>query len=203
MEVLREQGFEAADTAGICRRAGVRIEDLSGRMRNKTYLVLMVSEAYADDFQAGVEAAFESEPTWPDNLRAAAYQVVRWIGRYPEATWWGSVGLLEAGETARARRDEIFAWAAEMIDRGRAAAPDPAAVPEHAAMLAIGAIVETLGRQMHGGIDAEPVEGVRWLMSSAVRPYLGEVAARAELEIPPPPDLTGRTGHGTPADADF
>jgi AcrR family transcriptional regulator len=203
MEVLRERGFEAAEVADICRRAGVDPDDLPRRMRDKSLLALAVSEAYAEDFQREVGGAFDAEPVWPDSLRAAAYQVVRWITRHPEATWWGSVGLLEAGETARARRDEIFAWAAGMIDAGRAAAPDPATVPEGAATLAIGAIVETLGRSMQGGISGDPVEGVRWLMYGAVRPYLGEEAARAELELPPPPDLDRRRDAEIPPDPDF
>jgi AcrR family transcriptional regulator len=193
MEAVRERGFKDAHVGEICARAGVDRDDLPEAMRRKHLLLLAVSEAYADDFQAEVNAAFEAEPTWPDNLRAAAYQVVRWIGSHPEATWWGAVGVLEAGETARARRDEIFAWAEAMIDAGRAAAPDPAAVPEQAATLAIGSIVETLGRRMQGGIGDDPVDGVRWLMYGAVRPYLGEEAARAELAIPPPPDLL--SGH--------
>jgi AcrR family transcriptional regulator len=203
MEELREHGFEATDVADICRRAGVRQTDLPEPMRDKRHLVIAVSEAYADDLQAEVGGAYDAESVWPDSLRAAAYQMVRWIDRYPEATWWGTVGLLEAGEAARARRDEIFAWAARMIDAGRAAAPDPASVPEGAATLAIGAIVETLGRKMQGRIGGEPVEGVRWLMYGAVRPYLGEEAARAELEVPPPDDLAPRRDAGAPPDPAF
>jgi AcrR family transcriptional regulator len=189
VEVLRDRGFEAAEVADMCRHAGVTESDLPERMREKRYLVIAVSEAYADDLQVEVGAAFAAEPVWPDSLRAAAYQAVRWIGRHPEAAWWGTVGVLEAGEAARARRDEVFAWAAGMIEAGRAAAPDPEAVPDHAATLAIGAIVETLGRNMQGSVGGRPVDGVKWLMYGAVRPFLGEEAARAEFEIPPPPDL--------------
>jgi AcrR family transcriptional regulator len=196
MEELLEHGFDATEVADICRRAGLEPADLPEPMRDKRHLLIAVSEAYADDLQAEVSAAFEAEPAWPDSLRAAAYQMVRWISRHPEATWWGTVGLLEAGEAARARRDEIFAWAAGMIDAGRSAAPDPAAVPEHTATLAIGAIVETLGRKMQGGIEGEPVDGVRWLMYGAVRPYLGEEAAQAELRMPPPPDLAPKRDSG-------
>jgi AcrR family transcriptional regulator len=199
LEVLRERGFVATEVTEICRRAGVDPGDLSAPMRDKRYLVIAVSEVYADDFQSEVGAAFHAEDVWPDSLRAAAYQVVRWITRHPEAAWWGTVGLLEAGEAARARRDEIFAWAAGLIDAGREAAPDPAAVPDHAATLAIGSIVETLGRKMQGRISGEPVDGVRWLMYGAVRPYLGEEAARAELEIPPPADLLADPDGEAPA----
>jgi AcrR family transcriptional regulator len=203
MEELREHGFEGTDVADICRRAGVRMSDLPESMRDKRYLLIAVSESYADALQTEVGAAFSTVPTWPDNLRAAAYEMVRWISRHPEATWWGTVGVLEAGEAARARRDEIVTWAAGMIDAGRAAAPDPAAVPEHAAILAIGAIVETLGRNMQGGMEGEPVDGVKWLMYAAVRPYLGEEAAQAELQLPPPADLASGGDTETPSGPDF
>ncbi len=203
MEALREKGLEGTDVAEICARAGVDPAELPEAMREMRHLLIAVSEAYAEDFQAEVEAAFEGESTWPANLRAAAYEVVRWIDVHPEATWWGTVGLLETGEAARARRDEIFAWAAAMIDAGRAGAPDPAAVPEQASTMAIGAIVETLGRNMQGGIEGDPVDGVRWLMYAAVRPYLGEDAARAELEIPPPADLRRGKGPGAPPGSAF
>lgn len=203
VEELRDRGYEDAEVADICARAGVEPAGLPAPMGDKRHLVIAVSEAYAADFEAEVGAAFEAEAAWPASLRAAAYQVVRWISRHPEATWWGTVGLLEAGEAARARRDEVFAWAASLIDAGRQAAPDPAAVPELASTVAIGAIVETLGRRMQGGIAGDPVDGVRWLMYAAVRPYLGDEAARAELEIAPPPDLDSSQGGGAPRGDDF
>jgi hypothetical protein len=61
-------------------------------------------------------------------------------------TWFMLVGVLEAGDMACARRDQIFGWAAELIDVGRAEAPDPLAVPRSAPLMAVGAIVETLRR---------------------------------------------------------
>jgi hypothetical protein len=203
MEELRDRGYEEAEVAAICATVGIGPEDLPPPMREKRHLVIAVSEAYAGDFQAQVGAAFDREPAWPASLRAAAYEVVRWISQHPEATWWGTVGLLEAGEAARARRDEIFTWAGGLIDAGRAAAPDPAAVPEQASTIAIGSIVETLGRRMQGGISGDPVDGVKWLMYAAVRPYLGEDGAKAELEIPPPPDLDPAAGGSELADDDF
>jgi len=44
-------------------------------------------------------------------------------------------------------------------------------------------------REGQGRLSSAPVELVPELMYGAVRPYLGEEAARRELTIPPPPDL--------------
>jgi AcrR family transcriptional regulator len=194
MTVLREKGFDAATVAEICARAGVAETELPRRFTDIRLLALSVSEAYVGDFRARVDAAFKSEERWPDTLRAAAYETLRWIQDYPEATWWGTVGVLEAGEVARAHRDGAFAWASGLIDAGRQVAPDPAAVPAGAPLLAVGAIVETLGRRVQKKIPDDPVEAVPRMMYAAVRPYLGEEAARRELEIPPPPDIAHRSG---------
>jgi AcrR family transcriptional regulator len=191
MAVLHERGFDGAEVADFCARAGIGVEQIPGPLRDKRLLVLAVSETYVEDFKAEVGAAFAAEAVWPHSLRAAAYETLRWIRRYPDAAWWGTVGVLEAGEVARARRDGVFGWASGLIEAGREVAPDPEAVPPGAALLAVGAIVETLGRRVQDAIPDDPIEAVPQMMFGAVRPYLGEEVARMELEIPPPADLRG------------
>jgi hypothetical protein len=53
----------------------------------------------------------------------------------------------------------------------------------------VGSVVEGLRRQQEGTLPGDVVSLVPRMMYVAVRPYLGEEAARRELEIPPPPDL--------------
>jgi AcrR family transcriptional regulator len=187
--VIHERGYEQATVAEFARRAGITPAEFDLQFDGKRDATLRVFEAYIDDFVARARTAFESSPEWPRNLRAAAYETVRWITQYPEAAWFGMVGVLEAGDMALVRREEVFKWCASLIDRGRAVAADPAAVPRSASLMAIGAIVEMLRRQQEGSLVADPVATVPRLMYGAVRPYLGEEAARRELAIPPPADL--------------
>jgi AcrR family transcriptional regulator len=193
MAVLHEKGFEATSVEKICARAGVPRDDLPQPFQMKVLLALAVSEAYVEDFRDRVGGAFEGEEMWPDTLRAAAYETLRWVGHHPDAAWWGTVGVLEVGEVARARRDGVFAWTAGLIEAGREVSPDPEAVPAGAALHAVGAVVEALGRKVQGRIPDDPVEAVPLMMYAAVRPYLGEEAARAELTIEPPADLQDAT----------
>jgi AcrR family transcriptional regulator len=189
LAVLHERGYNEATVEEFIARAGIEPAEFDASFRDKPDVVLRVFEAFIDDFVAQVKRAFESVSGWPDNLRAAAYETTRWINEYPDAAWWGMVGVLDAPEMARVRREEVFRWCASLIDEGRAQAEDPAAVPRAAPLIAIGAIVEILTRHQQGTIDDDPVATVPKLMYGAVRPYLGEEAARRELEIPPPPDL--------------
>jgi AcrR family transcriptional regulator len=178
----------------ICARAGVSRRELPRRFNHKALLSLAVSEAYAADFRWRVKAAFDAGGQWPDSLRAAAYETLRWIADYPDAVWWGTVGVLEVGEVGRAKRDAVFAWAATLIEAGREVAPDPDTVPRAASTMAVGAIVETLGRRVQGTLTDDPVTAVPRMMYGAVLPYLGEERASRELEIPPPVDFPADLG---------
>jgi AcrR family transcriptional regulator len=183
---VAERGYPDAEVAGIVRRAGVSREEFDALFADKAEAVLRVFEAYIDDFERYLQAAYDGSPGWPANLRAAAYATVAWTRRNPDATRFGMFAVLEAGEMARVRREEVFRWSAGLVDAGRDVAPDPGAVPEAAALIAVGAIVEVLNRDGQGTLEADPLDLVPEMMYAAVRPYLGEEAARAELRLPPP-----------------
>jgi AcrR family transcriptional regulator len=192
--VVRERGYERASVEEFCRYAGIGREEFERNFSDKAEATVRVFEAYIADFKARVGAAYRISGPWPGSLRAAAYEVIRWMREHPDAPWFGMVGMLEAGEMALVRREEVFKWCAELIDGGREVTADPAGIPTAAPLLAVGAVVETLRRQEEGSIEKAPVEAVPKLMYGAVRPYLGEAAARAELEIPPPADLAELPG---------
>jgi AcrR family transcriptional regulator len=191
VSVINELGYEAASVEAFLEQAGTSREEFDSGFSGKGDVTLRVMEAFIGEFRGRVEAAFLSGGTWPDNLRAAGYEAVRWLTENPRTTRFGMVSSTEAGDMVRARREEIFLWCASLIDQGRDAAPDPEAVPPMASLIAIGAVAETLRRQQEGSIDADTVAVVPQMMYGAVLPYLGEEAARGELEIPPPPDLRG------------
>jgi AcrR family transcriptional regulator len=186
-----ERGYQGASVEEFTRRGAISPAEFDAQFDGKPDATLRVLESYLEDYVARARAAFEGTPGWPANLRATAYETVRWITEYPEAAWFGMVGVLEAGDMALARREEVFKWCASLIDQGRAVAPDPEAVPRSAPLMAIGSIVEMLRRYEEGSLVADPVATVPRLMYGAVRPYLGEEAARRELEIAPPEDLRG------------
>jgi hypothetical protein len=194
MAVIQERGYELASGEEFALRAGIDLDEFECQFTGKADATDRVFEAYVDNFKTRVGGAYASAPIWPDNLRAAAYEAARWLRDNPMGTWFGMVGTLDAGDMPRVRREEVFKWCAGLIDEGRNVAPDPAAVPRSASLMAVGAIAETLRRQQEGTLLADPVATVAPMMYGAVRPYLGEEAALRELEIPPPPDLTGEDG---------
>lgn len=150
--------------------------------------VAKLEELVADN-QRVVRRAFESEGRWPDSLRAGAYAQARWIADHPEEVRFMMLETLWASELTGALRDQFLAEYTAMIDAGRSVAPDPDSVPPLAAQSVIGAIIQMLARySSEENGERDPIAAVPEMMYLAVRPYLGEEAARRELTIPPPSD---------------
>lgn len=189
VEVTNERGYELTDAATLAHRAGLTETQFRRYFPGKPEAVLAVIEATIADFRARVGAAHEGGGRWPASLRAAGYETARWLLEHPAQTRFVVVSSAAAGDMARARREELYLWGAALIDEGRAFAPDPAAVPSRAGIVAIGAVVEELRRQQEGSLGGGIVDAVPRLLYAAVRPYLGEAAARSELAHPLPADL--------------
>jgi AcrR family transcriptional regulator len=79
-------------------------------------------------------------------------------------------------------------------------APDPGSIPQTAPLIVVGSVAQIVGREgPRFSADKDRVERfnklVPEMMYTAVRPYLGEEAAKRELTIPPPEaELASRAG---------
>ncbi|HET7508880.1 MAG TPA: hypothetical protein VFJ65_01390 [Solirubrobacterales bacterium] len=184
MRVVGGQGFEAATIEEICVEAGVERAEFDRLFDGKASAVLRTFEAYIEDFEIRAAEAYEEADAWPDKLRRVAYALIAWVDEHPFATKFGMVEMSDAGEMTRVRQEGVLRWCAQMVDDGRDAAPDREAVPENASLIVVGSIAQILTRQ---ATDIEQVRSlVPELMYTAIRPYLGEEAAKRELAIAPP-----------------
>jgi hypothetical protein len=147
--------------------------------------IAAVSEITEDNLRV-VQKAFESEEGWPDSLRTGAYAQARWVAENPKRVRFLMFETLWASELTGALRDQFLAGYTAMIDAGRGVAPDPESVPPLAAVSVIGAITQTIARYSNETLEGDPIAAVPEMMYLAVRPYLGEEAARRELAILPP-----------------
>jgi AcrR family transcriptional regulator len=189
LATVRDRGYRAATVEELARRANLSLTEFRLRFRGKQEVTELILQAHIERYRRRVGGVYDEAGAWPDNLRAAVHETARCMLENPDLTWFVTVGILDAGEVARARRDRVFSWAAGLIDAGRGLAADPDAIPGPAPVMAIGAVVESLRRQQAVGTDLDPDWFVPFLMYSAVRPYLGEEAARAELTVELPEDL--------------
>lgn len=186
-----ERGYDGATVAGVIRRAGVSREEFAQRYESLEDGALDAFERWIADFKLRVGTAFNLQADWPSALRAAAYATAEWMEENPPVVSFGMVEVLKLpGEMGRVRREETFAFCAEMIDRGRSAGPDPGAIPDAAPTFAIGAITQLLTHRLQEGAAIEPRGVIPEMMNRVVGIYLGAEAAELEWTAEPPPRPT-------------
>lgn len=141
-------------------------------------------QAGTDELLARVAQAYAAEETWSDQLRAVAYEMLRFLSEDPERTRAMTVDVLSAGERAQLIRDQGMQALVELIDQGRQELDDPDSMSRTTAEGIAGAIYNRIHVAVAAGrFDAlEPM--VPELMYNAVLPYLGTEAAMRELSMP-------------------
>jgi AcrR family transcriptional regulator len=193
LDLVFDQGYEAVTVEAIADRTGGTVTGFHQYFPDKQDCAVAILEELAEDNVRVVRSAFDREPRWPDSLRAAAYAHVRWLLDNPKKVRFGLFEVHSAGETTTALRDNLFRAYIEMVDAGREVAADPAAIPSFTAEGVVGAITQVVVRNWEKRRELDPIAQVPEMMYLAVKPYLGEKAARKELTMPPPDDR-GRKG---------
>jgi AcrR family transcriptional regulator len=188
VDVAAERGYEAASVELVAARAGVTLTEFRRRFRDKEECALRSFEAFADDMQARFEDAYYAQRDWRTGLRAAAYELADWIEENPNLVRFGVVEVLKAeNEMMRVRREEAVSIGARLIDMGRGyAAENDIAVPDGAALMALGSIVQLLTHRLQTATDLAVSHTVPQMLFLVTRPYVGEERAREELTRPRP-----------------
>jgi AcrR family transcriptional regulator len=188
VDLIFERGYEAVDERSIVDRAGATMAEFRRRFVDKQDCTVQTIEACLQDFRWMVETAYSSGNDWREGLRASGWAVADHLDEHPQLVHVLVLGLLGAkNEMLRVLREETLMYGATVIERGRAAAPDPDAVPAGAAAMAMGSIAQLLTHRLQKGVDVAPHETVRQMLYLSVRPYVGEEAAAEELRLPRPP----------------
>jgi len=186
VDLAYERGYETITIEEIAGRVGGDRAGFEAIFPSKQACAIAALEALAESNLTAVRGAFRSRPEWPASLRAAAYAHVRWILANPKKMRFGLLETRWAGEVANATRERLFGAYVTMIDAGREVAPDPESIPPYTAESVVGSITQVVAKDVSGRGDRDLLSLVPEMMYLAVRPYLGEEAAKAELTEPPP-----------------
>ncbi len=182
-----ERGLESVDAAALCREAGFDPAEFERDFEDVRDCAMQVYLANIVEFDRVLSAAADPADPWRDRLRATAYTAATFIRDHPLSTRFDMLAMLSMGEVAQAYRDRYVQGLIDLIDEGRQELSDPEALGRATAEGVFGSIYRFLARELVGeGRTRYAVEVVPQLMYLAVRPYLGEGAAREELTIPPP-----------------
>lgn len=188
MDVVLAVGVDDATVEAVLDRADVSQGEFDRRFDSLEDCCIWVFEKNAAEFDADVIGAFEAHPRWRDGLRAAAYAAARFMVDNPRNVRFGVMAMLRLGPMAQVHRERQLHRMVDLIDAGRQELEDPDSVPRSVAEAVFGSIYALVAKRItESGVTASAESFVPELMYVAVRPYLGDEAAREELTIPPPP----------------
>lgn len=185
-DLALERGCENVDAAAVTDRAGLDAAAFERQFADMNECLLDAYLTYTGEFDRRVFGAYHGERSWRDGLRAAAYAAAGYLRAHPREVGFGAIALLQAGPVVQAHRANHLQRLVDLIDGGRRELDDPDSMGRGVAEGVIGSINELVVREFQQGTTKRPEEFVPDLMYLAVRPYMGEEAAREELTMPPP-----------------
>jgi DNA-binding MarR family transcriptional regulator len=180
------RGLVSADTPGVgavdvgrpARSAGVSRESFDGSERS----VLAAFEDGLERVVVQARVACEAEHGWLERVRVALLAVLEFFDEQPEVAMLLLVDREDGGPALRARRSEVLARLAQLLDGGRSATR--AFPPPLTARAVLSGVLAELQGCLSDPGQGPLVELSPALMSFIVMPFLGAAAARRELERP-------------------
>jgi AcrR family transcriptional regulator len=184
IDLIAERGYEAVSVRLIVDRAGTTMGEFHLRFTDKQDATVQTMRASISSVRWTTETAYATGGTWREGLRAAAWAAADYIDRRPNLVYACVIGLLGAkNEMLRVVREECLMCGASLIERGRSETPD---APAGAGLMAMGSMAQLLTHRLQKGEPVLAHAMVPEMLYMSVRPYVGEEAAREELEAPRP-----------------
>lgn len=180
------RSYEAIGLAELLARGGVSGAWFEARFEGRDDCLVWAATSELRAFTEAMWEAYDTGRSWREGLRAAAYEMARAIEADPRFAIVTTVTMTYGGEHGTLERDAAMHRMIEMVDLGRQEMADPGAVGHAPAEATVGAIFYALQAAASGAGTPAPAEAVPQFMYMAVRPYLGEEAAREELSLPRP-----------------
>ena len=187
IDLCWERGVNAVTAEELTARSGLDRAEFDRRFGTVDDCLDQFFEAEKATLFPRLEAARSRHTAWRDRLRATAYELLFYLREDERAARLTSVDVRMAAEQVQLNWAEAFTRFVGYVDEGRAEAPPELELSRDTALAVTGGIFQQLWTRIgEGGGMPDPSEVVPEMMYMAVLPYLGEEAAREELEIPAP-----------------
>jgi hypothetical protein len=184
--VAERRDYEAIGLAELLGRGGVGREWFEECFEGRDECLVWAATRELRAFTERMWALYGAHPGWREGLRAVAYAMADLMETDPRFAVVTTVTLTYGGEYGTLERDAAMHTMIDMVDLGRQEMADPAAVGREPAEAIVGAIFYAMRAAASGEESPEPEQAVPQFMYMAVRPYLGDEAAREELSLPRP-----------------
>ena len=218
-DVVAEHGVANVTVAHIVTRSGVSRRTFYELFADREDCFLVAFDEAIARIASVVAPAFEGEKSWRAGVRAAVIALLEWLEGDPATGRLVIVESLGAGPKALACRESVLAQIVPFIDRGRMVGKRGEGPPPLTAEGVLGGVLSILHSRLVTASSLGPAAGARSsahvepelvgsaqpgdvglgllglvgpLTSMIVLPYLGQAAARQELQRPVPERHTPR-----------
>lgn len=195
VDAVEQLGYARLTVAEIIGRARISRKTFYDVFSDREDCFLAAFEQALAEASLLARTACSQGPSWRNGMRLALARLLQFMEDEPRLARLCLVEALGAGDRVRARRMEVVAEIARVIDRGRLANSPSGEPSEIAAEGIVGAIVTVLHNRLLERDEKPLIELLGPLMSIIVLPYHGPSAAKRELRRPTPPVSRGRVTH--------
>ncbi len=185
VEVASEVGTESATVSQIVRRAGVSSGTFYALFEDREGCLNAVFEEGVAIATKHVSAAYDTEATWVDRVRAAVLALLELLDEERELARL-CVGHAVASPAMLMRRGQVLDELIPIIDQGRSASRASWNPPRPAAQAVLGGSLGLIYARLTARDPHSLVELLNPLLSWIVLPYIGASGARAEQYRPRP-----------------
>ncbi len=200
LDAVARIGYARVTVAEIIGRARISRKTFYDVFSDREDCFLAAFEQTVAEASLLARGAYSQAPSWRVGMRLALASLLQFMEDEPGLARLCLVETPAAGDRVRARRTEVLAELALVIDRGRLASSPSREPSEMTAEGIVGAIVTVLHNRLLERDEKPLTELLGPLMSIIVLPYHGPSAAKRELARPAPPISNGRVAHVPPHD---
>jgi len=185
-ELLAEGGVKVATVGSISRRAGVSRRTFYEVFEDREACFLAAFDQAVERISQEVAPAYAGERTWSARIRAGLLALLEQLDEHPGLARMCVIETLRAGPEVLERRRRVLAILTAAVDEGRAEAKSGGEPLPLTAEGVVGGALSVVHARLLAG-DGGPLVGLaNPLTGMILHPYLGAVAARRELDRPPP-----------------
>jgi AcrR family transcriptional regulator len=183
----RKAGTGPVPATEVIARAGLPRGVFYELFADRQACLLAAFDLAVERAGARMAPAYAAQPRWREGVRAGLAALLGFLEEEPALGRLCVLDAIGGGEDVLARRAQVLASLAQLVDEGRREGPAATSqLPIVIAEGSIGAVLSLIQNRMLASDERPLMELFAAMSSMIVLPYLGPAAARRELRRPPP-----------------
>lgn len=180
VNVVAEKGYGATTIADLTKEAGVSRTTFYELFEDKEACFLAAYDTAADVLARRVAAAFETQETWPDRVRAGLIVLLKSLAGEPQVARLALVDVGSAGPRAQRRYRAALQRMTPFFDEGRDFASRGRRLPANTSRMVIGAVTGLVADEIEAGRADRLPDLLPEILFATLVPYIGPAAAAKE-----------------------